>query len=48
MSIISMYIQEKKGVNVTIIPPYGKEQEEKFIKALNIACAHFKYWIGDG
>ncbi len=46
LMIIQEYIFEKKGVNVLIMPPYGERQEKLFIKALNAACAHFNYWIG--
>ena len=44
--IIQEYILQQKGVNVMIMPPYGERQEKLFIKALNVACAHFNYWIG--
>lgn len=40
-NIISKYIAEKKGVWVNIQTPIPEKDEEKFIKAFNIACTHF-------
>jgi len=41
VSIIQNYILQMKGVMMHIETPIQPQHEEKFIKALNIACAYF-------
>jgi hypothetical protein len=41
VDIIRQYIYEKTGKNVNINYHIAPEHEEKFIKALNIACNHY-------
>lgn len=41
LNIIRNYIWEMKGVAVNILLPILPKDEEKFIKAFNIACVHF-------
>jgi hypothetical protein len=41
VDIIKQYIYEKTGKNVNINYYIAPKHEEKFIKALNIACNHY-------
>jgi len=43
--IIEKYILLKKGVRVKIQYPILPQHEDKFIKALNIACRELNIWI---
>lgn len=44
-SIITQYIFSQKGVMVQLLSVVKKEDEEKYIKALNIACNYFNVTI---
>lgn len=44
-SIIIQYIFSQKGIKIQLAPVVRKEDEEKYIQALNIACNYFNVTI---